>query len=123
LYFLCLSSRRVLLYILTDLQARYLISPVPPLITDPSEIQSLSASLLARNVAAHTRARRGYNRVGHSTLTSKADRAQLRALLETRRDDLAVRAMMWRTSKYAKTENKLEMENESSDITMEIESD
>ncbi|KAI0029421.1 hypothetical protein K488DRAFT_8061, partial [Vararia minispora EC-137] len=82
---------------LDTLHTRYLLAPAAPLITSPRIVSVLSTAALRRNLAAHA----AHNRALSAAVPARpgadvAARERLRALLEMRRADLGVRAMVWR---------------------------
>ncbi|KAI9434400.1 hypothetical protein H4582DRAFT_2112595 [Lactarius indigo] len=75
------------------LHTQYLLSPLPPLITQPEVACTLELAALKRNLSAHA----AYNPAISTTGNKSILCAQLIALLERRRGDLAVREMVWRS--------------------------
>lgn len=76
---------------------RYMLHPVPPLITDPAACADLSVAALRRNLVAHA----GYDEriVVGGTREEMAER--LEKLLRMREEDMGVREMVWRTVEKA----------------------
>ena len=75
------------------LHTQYLLSPVPPLITQPEAVSTLERAALKRNLSAHA----AYNSAISTTGSKSVLCTQLIALLERRQGDLAVREMVWRS--------------------------
>ncbi|KAH9052289.1 hypothetical protein EDB87DRAFT_1692447 [Lactarius vividus] len=75
------------------LHTQYLLSPLPPLITQPEVASTLELAALKRNLSAHA----AYNSAISTTGNKSILCAQLITLLEKRRGDLAVREMVWRS--------------------------
>ncbi|KAI0791197.1 hypothetical protein C8Q75DRAFT_732327 [Abortiporus biennis] len=71
---------------------KYIIQPDPPLITDPDHTDLLSTSALKKNLAAHAHINSEIAIEGSKTEM----RARLKELLELRKADLLVRAMLWK---------------------------
>ncbi|EPQ53955.1 hypothetical protein GLOTRDRAFT_44490, partial [Gloeophyllum trabeum ATCC 11539] len=74
-----------------DISAKYMIDPRPPLITDPAACASLSVAALRRNLTEHA----AYNDAIVAGGTKGEMVERLERILETRRMDLLVRAMVW----------------------------
>lgn len=77
-------------YPFPDLQSKYLIDPLPPLITNPEMCIQLSYPALKRNLAAH--AEKNSFIVASGTKMEMVER--LAGILKTRTLDLAVRDML-----------------------------
>jgi hypothetical protein len=75
------------------LHTQYLLEPLSPLITQPEAASTLECAALKRNLYAHA----AYNSTVSTTGNKSVLRAQLVALLERRRGDLAAREMVWRS--------------------------
>ncbi|KAI0261118.1 hypothetical protein BC834DRAFT_1009126, partial [Gloeopeniophorella convolvens] len=77
---------------LDTLHTQYLLSPLPPLITQPDAAPVLEFSALKRNLSAHA----AYNPAVLTSGSKAVLCTRLTELLERRRGDLAVREMVWR---------------------------
>jgi hypothetical protein len=75
-----------------ELHTQYLLSLVSPLISHPEEAHTLELAALRRNLSAHAANNPAISMMGGKTTL----RARLVELLQRRRDDLAVRVMVWR---------------------------
>lgn len=73
---------------------RYMLHPVPPLITDPAACVELSAAALRRNLAAHAE----YDKRITIGGTREEMEERLERLLRMREEDMWVREMVWRTA-------------------------
>ncbi|KAF8274634.1 hypothetical protein EI94DRAFT_1561102 [Lactarius quietus] len=78
---------------LDTLHTQYLLSPLPPLITEPEAASTLERAALRRNLSAHAAYNSAISTIGNKSVLC----TQLIALLERRRGDLAVREMVWRS--------------------------
>jgi hypothetical protein len=76
-----------------ELHTQYLLSPLPPLITEPEVVSTLERAALKRNLSAHA----AYNSTISTTGNKYVLCTQLIDILERRRGDLAVREMVWRS--------------------------
>ena len=75
-----------------ELHTQYLLSLVSPLISHPEEARTLELAALRRNLSAHAANNSAISMMGSKTTLC----ARLVELLQRRRDDLAVRVMVWR---------------------------
>ena len=75
------------------LHTQYLLSPLPPLITEPEVVSTLERAALKRNLSAHA----AYNSAICTTGNKSVLCTQLIDILERRQGDLAVREMVWRS--------------------------
>ena len=73
-----------------DLQSKYLLDPAPPLVTNPELCDSLSATALKKNLAAHAQC----NPTIVATGTRQEMLARLKEILETRNADLLLAQML-----------------------------
>lgn len=81
------------------LHTQYLLSPLPPLITQPEVVSTLELAALKRNLSAHA----AYNSAIRTTGSKSILCTELITLLERRRGDLAVREMVWRSCEPEKS--------------------
>ncbi|KAI9454768.1 hypothetical protein BJY52DRAFT_1100378, partial [Lactarius psammicola] len=75
---------------LDTLHTQYLLSPLPPLITQPEAASTLELAALKRNLSAHA----AYNSAISTTGSKSVLCGRLFALLERRQGDLGVREMV-----------------------------
>ncbi|KAI0311257.1 hypothetical protein OF83DRAFT_1177766 [Amylostereum chailletii] len=79
---------------LDSLHTRYLLAPAPPLVTDPDACAALALAALKRNLHAHAQCD------PESDVVATGSKAQmcrrLKEVLVRRREDLAVREVVWR---------------------------
>lgn len=88
------------------LHTQYLLSPLPPLITEPEVVSTLERAALKRNLSAHA----AYNSAICTTGNKSVLCTQLIDILERRKGDLAVREMVWRSREPREPEDGLEPE-------------
>jgi hypothetical protein len=85
------STRDTQLTLRPGLSSQYILRPEPPLIVDSRACDTLSAASLRRNLAAHA--------IQNPAIVASGTKAEmstrLKALLEQREADYAVRAMFW----------------------------
>ncbi|TFK50185.1 hypothetical protein OE88DRAFT_1632051, partial [Heliocybe sulcata] len=74
-----------------DMASKYMINPRPPLIVEPGACDSLSVAALKRNLGEHA----NYNKAIVTSGTKAEMMGRLKGLLEARKMDLLVRAMVW----------------------------